>query len=643
MAATPPPGYTPPPADLPQRGDRATFSNRVDAWVTWFSTVILTQLAAIVANAYANALDAAASAAAALGYRDASVTACDAAIAARDLAQGYRDTALTYRDQAAASAAAAAISATNAGTTISATSTSSVAIGAGTKTFVVGTGKQFPAGVPVIAVNPAAPANYVAGPVVSYTGGTLVLDITDFGGTGTFTNWNLAISGVRGPVGGTAGGTLTSALNMKKGADLASAATIDPWSTGGNFMDLTGNATITAIAVAPQAGSTRTLYVTGTPTLTNNANIVVKGGTATLVAGDEVDLEARSTTQILATVRRGSGLASMTFSHERALRASGTFIPKVTGLHLVMIVGAPGTGAVVGTAPGSCATGSGAGGVCIGLRWLVAGTPYVFTSAAPGPNLTYSGTPLIGYTAGPSTFPVAGYATMQANGGSGGSFGPPPVAGGAGGTASGGDINITGGRGGNITGSSATGLFATGAGAPATQGIGYNGGDVVSVGGSATASGGASTGGKGGDASNGGRGGGAGTGGPGGDVSTSTNGTAGVNLDGDVNSFGLSAPSLAQYAKGWLGISGAGAPGASADPPAVPAFGGASAGHVGNDAARNTGGFAGMGGTASFAVAGVRQPQGPGAGSGGFAGATSGNPTGGTSEGGFMIIKWNLP
>jgi hypothetical protein len=58
MAIVTPPGYTPPPADLPQRGDRATFSNRVDAWVTWFSTVILTQLAAIVANAFNNATEA---------------------------------------------------------------------------------------------------------------------------------------------------------------------------------------------------------------------------------------------------------------------------------------------------------------------------------------------------------------------------------------------------------------------------------------------------------------------------------------------------------------------------------------------------------------------------------------------------------
>ncbi len=74
MSATPPPGYTPPPADLPQRGDRATFSNRVDAWVLWFTTVILTQLAAMIANAYANAVDAFNSTTAAAGSAAAALT-----------------------------------------------------------------------------------------------------------------------------------------------------------------------------------------------------------------------------------------------------------------------------------------------------------------------------------------------------------------------------------------------------------------------------------------------------------------------------------------------------------------------------------------------------------------------------------------
>lgn len=75
MAATPPPGYTPPPTNLPQRGVRATFSQYMDAWITWFSTVILTQLAAMIANAYANAADAFSSATTAQAAADGAIAA----------------------------------------------------------------------------------------------------------------------------------------------------------------------------------------------------------------------------------------------------------------------------------------------------------------------------------------------------------------------------------------------------------------------------------------------------------------------------------------------------------------------------------------------------------------------------------------
>lgn len=644
MAATPPPGYTPPPADLPQRGDRATFSNRVDAWVTWFSTVILTQLAAIVANAYANALDAAASSTAALGYRDTANTAATAAQTARDLAQTYRDTAQTYRDTALTyrnQAEGFATAAANSAAGVTATSTTSHSLTVGTKIFTVPAGKQFPVNLPTVA---GASGGALYGKVVSYSGTDLELLITKAEGTGgPYTSWAIGPSGATGATGGTAGGTLTGALEFKKGTDVVSASNINPWNTGGNFMDLTGGATINTIDAAPQAGSTRTLYVTGTPTIVNSANVVVKGGSATLLPGDELDFEARSTTQILVTVRRGAGISSAVFTHQKVIRASGAFIPQVTGLHKITLIGASGSGGVAGTPAGSCTTGAGAGGVCIDVRQLTAGVPYSYVAGSGAADVTYSGTPTNGATAGNATFTVSGYATMTANGGQGGNAAAVgPVLGGLGGTATGGAINITGGRGGNITGSTATGLYATGGGAVGYQGKAYNGGDIVTGGSLATASGGAAGGGKGGDAAQGGRGGGAGTGGPGGDALTNVNGAAGVNLDSDVNSFGLSVPSVAQYASGWLGASGAGAPGISGSAPVVPAFGGASAGHVGSDAARQTKGFSAMGGTAAFAVTGTRLLQGVGGASGGYTGATAGNPTGGATEGSLMLVEWNV-
>lgn len=57
MAQTPPPTITPAPAPAPQRGDRATFSSRVDAFVTWISAVVA-QFQAVATNVYSNAVDA---------------------------------------------------------------------------------------------------------------------------------------------------------------------------------------------------------------------------------------------------------------------------------------------------------------------------------------------------------------------------------------------------------------------------------------------------------------------------------------------------------------------------------------------------------------------------------------------------------
>lgn len=56
---TPPPSITPAPQPPPQRGDRATFSDRVDRWVTWMSAVPA-DFQAVANNVYANALEASA-------------------------------------------------------------------------------------------------------------------------------------------------------------------------------------------------------------------------------------------------------------------------------------------------------------------------------------------------------------------------------------------------------------------------------------------------------------------------------------------------------------------------------------------------------------------------------------------------------
>lgn len=113
MARTAPTSPTAAPTPPIQRGDRATFSNRVDATITYL-TGAPAEIFGLATNAYQNALDAFNSATAANTSAGTAGTAATNAATARDLAQGYRDTTLGYRDTTLGYRDAAAISATNA-------------------------------------------------------------------------------------------------------------------------------------------------------------------------------------------------------------------------------------------------------------------------------------------------------------------------------------------------------------------------------------------------------------------------------------------------------------------------------------------------------------------------------------------------
>lgn len=70
-----------------------------------------------------------------------------------------------------------------------------------------------------------------------------------------------------------------------RGADIASAATIDLDAATGNLVDVTGTTTVTAITLA--SGRERTVRFTGILTLTNGASLVLPGGAnITTAAGD---------------------------------------------------------------------------------------------------------------------------------------------------------------------------------------------------------------------------------------------------------------------------------------------------------------------------------------------------------------------
>jgi hypothetical protein len=107
------------------------------------------------------------------------------------------------QQQATASANSAAEAAASASTAINApgtnaTSTNSIAIGTGSKTLTVQTGKLFVPGQPVmIARTPAPSASWMAGNVTHYNSstGALAVSVVWTNGTGTFTDWTISLSG----------------------------------------------------------------------------------------------------------------------------------------------------------------------------------------------------------------------------------------------------------------------------------------------------------------------------------------------------------------------------------------------------------------------------------------------------------------
>lgn len=85
------------------------------------------------------------------------------------------------------------------------TSTTSLTIASGTQTFTVQANLAYTAGAIVIAASAANSANFMIGTVTSYSGTTLVINVTGVGGSGTHADWNINPSGPQGPTGPSGG------------------------------------------------------------------------------------------------------------------------------------------------------------------------------------------------------------------------------------------------------------------------------------------------------------------------------------------------------------------------------------------------------------------------------------------------------
>jgi len=187
-----------------------------------------------------------------------------------------------------------------------ATSTSSVAIGVGSKTFVIEQDRSLRYATFATAADAANAANFVHGMVTSYTANTppgfdtVVINATTIGGSGTKTDWDLSLAGPVGPLPTKAAGsdirTKTDDAKYVTAKALADAdafvtssntgsTTLD-FSAGRNFqLTLTGNITLNVPSNMTDGQSGVIVFVqdaTGSRTLSLNASIKKPGSAPTL-------------------------------------------------------------------------------------------------------------------------------------------------------------------------------------------------------------------------------------------------------------------------------------------------------------------------------------------------------------------------
>jgi hypothetical protein len=134
---------TPPPTPIPSRDDPNNFDPRVVAILTWLATFV-----------------------------------------------PEANTTEEQMNEYAATAQAAAASAVASPNT-QATSTTSLAIATGSKNPTIQSGKSFSPSMWVAITSTADGTNWMAGPVTSYSGTSLVVDVQRTGGSGTFTSWTV--------------------------------------------------------------------------------------------------------------------------------------------------------------------------------------------------------------------------------------------------------------------------------------------------------------------------------------------------------------------------------------------------------------------------------------------------------------------
>lgn len=429
----------------------------------------------------------AAGAGAAASASAAAVSATSAAGSAT-IATTQAGIATTQANNSAASALAAA-------GTLFGSSTTSNTVGAGAKTFTTQAGLAInPTGGGFLTIaNSTSPSNYLHGQVTSYSGTTLIINVLDTGGTGTFSAWNISPSGPQGSSGGGTG-TVASGVANQLAYYASSGTTVSgdanaTVSFGGltlgastvqGSLTLNGATSGTAsIVPASVAGTGTTLTLpavtdtlvsrTSTDTLSNKtlaattiATTQTAGDNSTKIATTAFVAAAVGTTTAIKAIRR------------QVFISSGTYTPDANLIEADIQIEGGGAGGAQGTAQNYGGGGGGAGEYAIGLFSVatIAG-PKTVTIGAAGGVATAGGTTSVG-------------SLITAFGGGAGSTGT-ASAGGIGGTGgtggTGGDYRVQGGDG-ETGGSGASGstFFSGGSGGTSFFGGGGRGGTAGGAG-----------------------------------------------------------------------------------------------------------------------------------------------------------------
>lgn len=162
------------------------------------------------------------------------------------------------------------------GATTNSTSTTSLAIGTGSKSLtLIESGKAYIVGQYVVIASTASPSNNMVGQITSFSGTSLVVNVTTINGSGTISAWSISVTSA-GSYLPLAGGTMTGAITFAAGQAFTGTLPL----AGGT---MTGTLTLDAytekvatlatsgsIALNPSTGTTLSCAAAGTITFTDS-------------------------------------------------------------------------------------------------------------------------------------------------------------------------------------------------------------------------------------------------------------------------------------------------------------------------------------------------------------------------------------